>query len=404
MTRRRRGPYHRPIDDLPTTRTALHAVSEHVLAAARYAVTGRIGLRPVPGGFGTPAFPHGDVTRSVWVVGATLQLRDDEAVVASAPLSTLRAAGELVGVEPCAPVDVYPPATSLDLDQPLAVDPGAAAVIAEWFALCDQALASLVADDGTASDVQLWPEHFDLATTIDEVNYGGSPGDDAHDEPYLYVGPWSVPEGPFWNEPFGASRSRSDMVDAEAALAFFREGRAEVGSVPPALKAGDGRRQVTASDTATAIAMTATGAAYVAQCGTPFHGGASTAQPAMRAGDDAAEVTADRDAGQRERDQQVDHHHRAEAGGEGVDAALPQCRRPPRPSNRTRRRTPRRERVRLHRAAPRPIRRAGPRSTAARIGPGRLTGSSSWPSWNSSSMLKARWMKPKCRNPDVTRR
>ena len=42
--------------------------------------------------------------------------------------------------------------------------------------------------------VQLWPEHFDLATTIDEVNYGGSPGDDGHPLPYLYVGPWTPPE------------------------------------------------------------------------------------------------------------------------------------------------------------------------------------------------------------------
>ena len=33
-----------------------------------------------------------------------------------------------------------------------------------------------------------------------------------------------------------------------------------------------------------------------------------------------------------------------------------------------------------------------------------IAGSSSWPSWNSSSMLNARWMIPKCRNPDVTSR
>ncbi|HEX4015576.1 MAG TPA: hypothetical protein VHX15_02480 [Frankiaceae bacterium] len=43
-------------DGLAVTRDALHAISEHVLAAALFAGTGRIGLRVVPGGFATPAF------------------------------------------------------------------------------------------------------------------------------------------------------------------------------------------------------------------------------------------------------------------------------------------------------------------------------------------------------------
>ena len=32
------------------------------------------------------------------------------------------------------------------------------------------------------------------------ANYGLSPGDDEHPEPYFYVGPWSAkPEGELWN-------------------------------------------------------------------------------------------------------------------------------------------------------------------------------------------------------------
>ncbi len=50
----------------------------------------------------------------------------------------------------------------------------------------------------------LWPEHFDVAATEDEVNYGVSAGDEHHPTPYAYVGPWTVPTGPFWNAPFGA--------------------------------------------------------------------------------------------------------------------------------------------------------------------------------------------------------
>ena len=51
----------------------------------------------------------------------------------------------------------------------------------------------------------LWPEHFDYAIAAgDEVagsraNYGGSPGDEHHPEPYLYVGPWAPVDGALWN-------------------------------------------------------------------------------------------------------------------------------------------------------------------------------------------------------------
>jgi len=52
----------------------------------------------------------------------------------------------------------------------------------------------------------LWPEHFDIGITVAEVNYGVSPGDASIGEPYAYVGPWHVPDGAFWNQPFGAAR------------------------------------------------------------------------------------------------------------------------------------------------------------------------------------------------------
>lgn len=43
-------------DSLPATRDALHRLAEHVLAPARYAATGHIGLVPAPGGFATPPY------------------------------------------------------------------------------------------------------------------------------------------------------------------------------------------------------------------------------------------------------------------------------------------------------------------------------------------------------------
>ncbi len=91
-----------------TTRHALHTVAEHVLAKARYLAVGRIGLAAAPGGFATPAF-DGRVVR----VDGTDLVVDDAAGERRVPLTTLRAAGELVGVTPGMPHDVYRPATPL---------------------------------------------------------------------------------------------------------------------------------------------------------------------------------------------------------------------------------------------------------------------------------------------------
>ena len=210
------------------TRRSLHAVAEHVLAAAVHAATGRIGLRQTPRGFGTPSFPSSHGPRQLLVDGTELIERDDPGERRTG-LTTLGAAADFVGIEPGAPVDVYRPATPLDLDAPLTVAGPFAARLADWFALVDRALARLVDDlaDEAPSAVQLWPEHFDLATTISRVNYGGSPGDDGHVQPYLYVGPWDLPapDGAFWNEPFGASLPVEVVTSDADVLAFFRKGR-----------------------------------------------------------------------------------------------------------------------------------------------------------------------------------
>lgn len=76
----------------------------------------------------------------------------------------------------------------------------------------------------------LWPEHLDVAATADEVNYGVSAGDDFHELPYAYVGPWdfatSPRTGPLWNAPFGAVRDLDLTADVDTLAAdvtdFFR--------------------------------------------------------------------------------------------------------------------------------------------------------------------------------------
>ena len=80
----------------------------------------------------------------------------------------------------------------------------------------------------------LWPEHFDLAITLAEVNYGVSPGDDEIPEPYAYVGPWTPLVGTFWNVPFGAARALAELDGVGAVVDFFGEGARRVGSDPRA--------------------------------------------------------------------------------------------------------------------------------------------------------------------------
>jgi len=104
-------------------------------------------------------------------------------------------------------------------------------VLAHWYALGQGVLSAFA--DKSASEVRLWPEHFDIAIEMGEVNYGFSPGDADHDEPYAYVGPWSAEvSGELWNgQGFrGAELSYSELAGAgdphAKALEFFTIRRA----------------------------------------------------------------------------------------------------------------------------------------------------------------------------------
>ena len=223
-----------PLAPLPpafaATRQSLHALAEHVLAPWRHAATGRIGLRWTLGGFGTPFVAVDGEDRQLRVDGGALVVGDRRH-----PLTTLGEAAGQVGVEPGRPTGVYTPTTPGDPATPLTVDAGAAAAVGDWFGFCTSLLEQLRADaseEEHPSRVQLWPEHFDLAVDLGaegrRANYGGSPGDDDHAEPYLYVGPWereARPPSPFWNEAFGASLSYSQIRSGADGLAFLRRGK-----------------------------------------------------------------------------------------------------------------------------------------------------------------------------------
>jgi len=194
---------------LVTTRRSLHAVAEQVLAGPQYRATGSIRLTVLPGGFGQVEGP-------LRVQGVALVSGTSRVPLTGTPAELAAA----VGVTAAAP-DNYGEHAEFEPGEELAVDPAAAELLESWFEIGDAALREL------APDVErvLWPEHFDVGIELDEVNYGVSPGDSAHQRPYAYVGPWTPREGEFWNAPFGAMRPADELRDAAAVAAFFAEGR-----------------------------------------------------------------------------------------------------------------------------------------------------------------------------------
>ena len=208
---------------LVESRQCWHRVAEHVLAAGQFAAAGTIRLRPHPGGFATVVGVEGrqlavDANRLVVLDGA--ERRETE-------LTTVGNAAAFAGVEPGLRGS-YSPVTSADPDAPLVIDLAAARLMADWYALSDDALRRFTAGLGEAPEPVLWPEHLDVAVAVGSVNYGGCLGDDAVPEPYLYVGPHEgrPTADTFWNMPFGAAVTIDRIRTPDEAVDFFRQGRA----------------------------------------------------------------------------------------------------------------------------------------------------------------------------------
>jgi hypothetical protein len=204
------------------TVAALHRVAEQIVAPARKP-DNEIALEATPGGFGTPPFDHDGVRQQVRVDGAEL-VHAVGAKERRAALTSLEHARRLLaGLVPGPPLS----------DEPLDVDPQAAARLADWYAFAAAVLDAIA--DPTASPVRLWPEHFDIAIEMGEerANYGFSPGDAEHPEPYAYVGPWTAEvSGPLWQATGfrGAELTYAELLAAgdqqAAALEFFTTRRA----------------------------------------------------------------------------------------------------------------------------------------------------------------------------------
>jgi hypothetical protein len=223
-----------PLKPLPetfaATRDACHRVAEEVVAPARKPPN-EIALTVTPGGFGTPPFEYDGRRFQVRVEGAELVVETEAGETRSA-LTSIADAAAVVGEE-------LLPGGLPDDASDLGIDPEAAVRLGEFYVLAAEVLAAFkdsLAEDADTSSTDLWPEHFDVAFEAGNeeaggrANYGASPGDENHPEPYLYVGLWSADvEGELWNATdfTGAELGYAELLaaqdSADAALAFFRE-------------------------------------------------------------------------------------------------------------------------------------------------------------------------------------
>ena len=211
--------------DLVDTRLALHAVAERVLSPLRVQATGNeIALCVRAGGFGTPDLPQGGWAG--FLDGDVVRVAADGSLTRE-PLRSLRQAARVVGL-------ADPDALA---DDPLIVSDAAAQVLARTWADGEAALHGLLATlsaEDAGSDINLWPEHFDIAidagdaTTGARATYGVSPGDATHRTPYAYVAPWRPPpSGPLW-QAAGFVGAERPAADPKTTLTFWQLCRSEL--------------------------------------------------------------------------------------------------------------------------------------------------------------------------------
>ena len=226
--------------DYPRALFDFHRLAYSVVAEARYRCNGKFGLRYVRGGFGTPFF--GDDVQ-VRVTGDRLVVQQAGQVRVS-PITTLRAAGEFVGVAPSTTAAEHDSPELGDIDRLLDARAAVGDFLGAWFGLATAALEELRFSPGVVDPerVQLWPGHFDPAIAAGDAGsgrratFGFSPGDHAHDEPYIYVAAWDDVDrsDPFWNEEnfAGASLSYRALAGLEdpcnAAIMFLAAGYARL--------------------------------------------------------------------------------------------------------------------------------------------------------------------------------
>ncbi len=193
-----------------------------------------IALIQTPAGFGTPPFDHDGRRLQVRVEAAEVVVEEDGSA-RRAPIVSIAEAAAFVGT------DLFAEGLADDTTE-LGIDPGAAAALAEFYAFAARVLEaarSVMSPADEATPIYLWPEHFDIAFEAGpeslgrRANYGASPGDGDHSQPYIYVGPWRPQTaGGLWNATgfAGAELGYAELLaaeDPEGLVAAFFTARRE---------------------------------------------------------------------------------------------------------------------------------------------------------------------------------
>ncbi len=202
------------LDRYTTSRMCLHGLAEGLLSGPQFMASGTIRLRVIDGAIATVAAPDARYLKGALVV-------DGRTVAVTGTFGQLAAEAGLNWSVPTH----YSDHSGSVAEDPADIEVADAELMVEWFARGQEAINSLWPEVTPV----LWPEHFDLGVSVEEVNYGVSPGDTAHPEPYAYAGPWAFAQwtdvDPFWNAPFGALRPATAFADAEAVAEFFSQAR-----------------------------------------------------------------------------------------------------------------------------------------------------------------------------------
>jgi hypothetical protein len=186
-----------------------------VLAGPQYRATGKIRLGVIPGGFAT-------VTLTPRLLVDGTQIAGGGGASAAIGGRTPRDLGAALRVVAGKPEGLYGDGSGVDLDEALDLDPEQAGVILGALARGHDALVAFAPGETPV----LWPEHFDVAVSVQDITFGVSPGDGFLGEPYAYVSVSSLPAGDtFWNAPFGAAVPLRELPDATAVSGFFTQGR-----------------------------------------------------------------------------------------------------------------------------------------------------------------------------------
>ena len=196
-----------------TTRRRLHGIAECLMAGPQRRAGGRITLRVTPGGFATTGALAMRLDGTDIVVGESKRV---------AVAGTFAGMADALGVDFGAPPDGYPDGSEASATDDVSLDAASAQLIAYWYLVSDAALRVMAPRQTPI----LWPEHFDVATLLDDTSYGASPGDGFHATPSAYVSSNNHCDSDFWTAPFGALRGYEQIHSIDDLVTFWRAGRA----------------------------------------------------------------------------------------------------------------------------------------------------------------------------------